>query len=193
MTQENELFSHVERRNFAQLLAPYFRGFTQKLLISWDAVEQDIGAALPMTYKELSEHLPAGFLGSGISWMSPISSHTAFRLDSTGLIEAGRMTAQVWPEVPLYPKVPGYLVFAQTSASIDWAYKVEPSEDKPSACDDAVTLIDWDHGVVEKTGVEVHELVYRSITNKPKLSGKISGLMHKLFFSDHSFPLFRPV
>lgn len=190
--EENELFSHQEHTSYAELLAPCLRGIIQRAFIDWDAVEMELGVKLPAAYKALSERLPAGFLGSGISWLSPVSPLASFRLDFNFLEETKKLLAEV-SDIPLYPAVPGYLIFAQTSASIDWAYEVGHGQIKPSACDSQVTLIDWDHGVVETTGVEVDEFVYRSITNKPKLSGDVSGLMHELFFSDHSFPLFRPV
>ncbi|MCX6850979.1 MAG: hypothetical protein NTY98_18865 [Verrucomicrobia bacterium] len=190
--EESELFPHQERQTYAELLAPYLRGVTRQSPIDWDAIELDLGVKLPAAYKALSELLPAGFLGSGISWLSPVSPLASFRLDFKFLMDREKMLAEI-SNIQLYPAVPGYLMFAQTSASIDWAYEVRQDHTKPSVCDSHVTLIDWDHGVVEKTGVEVDELVYRSLTHRPKLSGELSGLIHELFFADPSFQLFRPV
>lgn len=159
--------------------------------INWPAVENDLGLALPASFKSVSNILPAGGLGSSINWSSPLSDSPYGRLDYEHLSEY----ADEWAtssDTPLYPAVPGYLIFATTHLRIDLAYRVERDQGGLLCCDPCVTLIECFIGERHRTGVEVDELLYRAITNKPRLRGTWSSELHKWFFSDPSLPIFSP-
>lgn len=44
--------------------------------IDWISLEAGYGFILPHSFKVVSNHLPVGFLGSGMTWMSPVADHS---------------------------------------------------------------------------------------------------------------------
>ena len=192
---ESELFHDTQRKAFWELVVPLVRPAVPWPPIShhinWPAVEDDLGVTLPVSFKSVSNILPAGFLGTGITWTSPLTDNLDFRLDRQQL--SARANIGFTPDSPLYPAVPGYLIFAPTSMRIDLAYRVERGQGGLLCCDPCVTLIECVTGEQERTSVEVDELLYRSITNKPRLLGTWSSALHNWFFADSSLPIFRPL
>ena len=193
---QSELFQDTQRKAFWELLIPLVRLSMpwppESHKINWPVVEDNLGVALPASFKSVSNILPAGFLGISITWRSPLTEILGFRLDREQLSACADTWAQS-PDSPLYPAVPGYLIFAPTSMSIQLAYRVERGQGGLLCCDPFVTLIDCATGEQERTSVEVDELLYRSITNKPRLGGTWSSGLHSWFFADTSSPILRPI
>lgn len=192
---KNDMLINDRFRSYHELLAKILEPETKCMQpgnnIYWVALEDGYGFALPYSFKLVANHLPAGFLGSGITWMSPVADNPQFRFDPSAssryhhlLMESGVL--------PHYPTLPGYLVFATTSLRIDLAFWVEPMDFKSTCCRLNVALIECISGEVEATDVEIDEFLYRAITHNPPLVGPLSARFHNWFFADMSFPLFSP-
>lgn len=193
-TSEAGLFSGDARCSYHELLSKVLGPATDHLKsnrrIDWKSVEADLGVVLPSSFKLTSDILPAGFLGSGITWRSPDAKRAEFRFNRRALEDHANLIGDS-AQFPLYPvSVPGYLVFATTSLRIDLAFWVEKLDTGDTHCRPSISLVECISGEVEDTGIEIDEFLYRAITNNIHLEGWLSELSNGWFFADKSFPLF---
>lgn len=189
----DDLFPEAQRKSYLELLealiTPYVDAADLKSEQDWEAVEADLGVSLPESYKKVCRFLPGGCLGEGLAWVSPFSEGYY-----TGLSRAKYETQygnwSAFGDVPLYPKIPGYLIFANSSMRISFVYEVTLDSDGSATCQPKVFLLDGD--ILEETGLEVDELLYRCITWNPPLEDSVAEWIHKPEFEDaNGWPLFR--
>lgn len=190
---EDGLFPDVQRRSYWELLESLVPTEMRRgaMEIDWAQTEADIGVTLPRSFKEVSNIFTAGILGSGIYWSSPTTDRSDYRFDRETLV--ARSQIDQFSPFPLFPAMPGYIVFACTTVRFELAYRVELRQFGEVACDAAVSIIECANEDLEQTGIEVDEMLYRAITNVPPLRGEFSSKFHEWFFADSSFPLFRSV
>jgi hypothetical protein len=189
---DNDFFPDSAKKSYFELLCHLFVGI--KLTdtsngVDWDKVEGDLGVVLPLAYKNMFSIFSGGYLGCNLLWRSPNSKRKSFRLDRRELCLYSDLFDG---EIPLYPKVPGYLIFASTPLAIDLAFYVDSDKTGvASVCRPNVVALDNKSGDIEDADMEVDEFIYRAITNTPPLNGRLYGHIHEWCFSDITAPICR--
>ena len=191
----DDLFPDAPRRSYLEplkaLIMPSVNAADLESEQDWEAVEVDLGVSLPESYKNVCRFLPGGLLGEQFRWASPFSKGRYAELTRVMLEDI----YGDWPsfsDVPLYPAIPGYLVFATTSIRLSFAYRVTLESDGSAKCDPKVFILDGDVDRLEETGLEVDELLYRCITWEPPLEGSLAEHIHENEFEERmDLPLFR--
>ena len=191
----DDLFPDAPRKSYLELLealiTPYVTAADLESEQDWETVEADLGVSLPESYKKVCRFLPGGLLGDQFRWASPFSKGLYVELTRARLEEIyGEWRS--FSGVPLYPTIPGNLVFASTSIRLSFAYRVTLESDGSAKCDSKVFILDGDVDRLEETGLEVDELLYRCITWEPPMEDSLAEHIHENEFEERmNLPLFR--